>query len=229
MADFTIPYLESLSTGELIDLADKCGLDIPLGLERVFIIEELLYLDEGNAGQADEQESDNTLIAGRDFTELAALPKQYHISFIDVLVRDPLWAFVFWEIKVYDRELYEQTADFEGYCLRVMPLAEDGHQPNMADSFTVAVSADDSARYLGFPPDEASGWPARRCFKIELCALHCGNYTVLAVSRSFTLPRIIEPKLYMRSVYQNPLAQLSGVDRFSLVRSADRASSPRGI
>jgi hypothetical protein len=30
--------LESLSTGELIKLADDCGIDIPPGLERIFII-----------------------------------------------------------------------------------------------------------------------------------------------------------------------------------------------
>ena len=60
MAELTIPYLESLSTGELIDLAVKNGLDIPPGLERVFIIEELLYLDhdaEGVSAQSAGAES----------------------------------------------------------------------------------------------------------------------------------------------------------------------------
>jgi len=35
-------WLESLSTAELIKLADSFGIDIPHGLERIFIIEELL-------------------------------------------------------------------------------------------------------------------------------------------------------------------------------------------
>ena len=221
LADFTIPYLESLSTGELLDLADKCGLDIPFGLERVFIIEELLYLDRSRDDTSGEVEDIDRL----KFEEFAVLLKQYNISFIDILIRDPLWVFVFWEIKVYDRELYEKTADFEGYCLRVIPLKEGSLQPNLEGSFTVAVSTDDSGRYLGFPPD------AGRCFIVELCALRRGDCIVLAVSRSFTLPRLINPKLYqdIEAVYRNPLAQLSGVDRFLLIRSEDRFPCPRGI
>jgi hypothetical protein len=240
----TIPYLESLSTGELIDLADKRGLDIPPGLERVFIIEELLYLDhnEGNAEQGDifrgDMEHHDT--HHHEFREYVTLPRQYHISFIEVLIRDPLWAFVFWEIKTYDREQFEKAESFEGYCLRVTPLREgparegapredalkEGRfQPDEAASFIVAVDKDDNGRYLGFPPDNG------RCFKVELCMLNYGNLTALAESRPFTLPCLIEPKLNapVAAVYSNPLAKLSGVDRFLLVRSEDRLLRPRDI
>ena len=216
MADLTIPYLESLSTGELLNLADKCGLDIPPGLERVFIIEELLYLGYSNDVKPAELED-------VVFEKLAALPKQYNISFIDVLIRDPLWAFVFWEIKLHDRKLYENNEDFEGYCLRAIPLK--GNQPDMPASFIVTVSENDSGRYLGFPPDSG------RSFKVELCAMRYGKCLVITESRPFTLPRLMDAKLYddIQAVYQNPLAQISGVECFSLVHSEDRFPCPRGI
>ena len=240
LAELTLPYLESLSTGELIELAVKHGLDIPPGLERVFIIEELFYLDhdaEGTSAQsADAKNAHHDIIqvdAKHDaFKEFVVLPRQYHISFIEVIIRDPLWAFVFWEIKAQDRNHCENEPGFDGYCLRVMPLRESpskegafkegGLQADEAASFIVSVDIDDYARYLGFPPDGG------RCFKVELCMRSFENYegpfTVLAESRPFTLPRLIEPASdeLIQAVYRNPLALLSGVDRFSLIRSEDR-------
>jgi hypothetical protein len=161
--------------------------------------------------------------------ELAALPKHYNMSFIETLIRDPLWTYVFWEIKKHDRDLYENSVNFEGYCLRVVPLKEDGLQPDMAASFTVAVGKNDCGWYLGFPPI------GRRCYKIELCAIHWKGCTVLAVSHPFFLPRLIQPRLESTSMvvgqdeeiqvlYRNPLAQLSGIDNFSLYRGIDRKS-----
>jgi hypothetical protein len=232
LAELTLPYLESLSTGELIELAVKNGLDIPPDLERVFIIEELFYLDH------DAEIAHHDIIqvdAKHDaFKEFAVLPKQYHISFIEVIIRDPLWAFVFWEIKAHDRNHYESAPGFRGYSLRVMPLKEGpssdgafkegGLQADEAASFIVSVDIDDYARYLGFPPDNG------RCFKVELCMCNHDDYTVLAQSRPFTLPRLIEPASNkLTAVYGNPLALLSGVDRFSLVRSEDRLLRSREI
>jgi len=222
LAELTIPYLESLSTGELIELAGKYGLDIPPGLERVFIIEELFYLahDEEDPHQHDIDHGDNH---NEKFKEFATLPRQYHVSCIEVLIRDPLWAFVFWDIKAYDRNQHENTEDFEGYFLRVTPfkepLKEGALQPDEAASFIVAVDKDDYARYLGFPPDNG------RCFKVELCMQGHENLAVLAESRPFTLPDLIETKPsneLILAVYGNPLAQLSGVDCFSLIHSEDR-------
>ncbi|MCL1837321.1 MAG: DUF4912 domain-containing protein [Treponema sp.] len=205
---FNTQYLERLSTDELIVLAEKNGLDIPSDLERVFIIEELLYLDrDGIAGA--EETGEHTLLL-----------KQYPASIIKVLVRDPLWAFVFWEIKGQSQN--------DDYCLRVIPFKEDGVSPDMAGSFTVAVGADDSSWYLGFPPDKGC------LFTVELCVSREEGCLVLASSHPFKMPRLIKPKHdgdgELQAVYRNPMAQLSGVERFPLLRSMDRLlRSKRGI
>ena len=48
------PFLESLTTAELIQLADRTGIDVPPGLERIVIIGELLEtLEDG--GEDPEQ------------------------------------------------------------------------------------------------------------------------------------------------------------------------------
>jgi hypothetical protein len=222
----TRPWLESLCTDELVKLADSLGVDIPFGLERIFIIEELLDLALG-----DDYISEENLDSHLDFLEAAALPKQYNISYIEVMIRDPLWAFVFWEIKGHDREIYEKAPDFEGYFLRVIPLrCMDASPLEVAreDSFTVTVSPEDTAWYLGFPPAEG-------CYRVELCARRDEAETVITVSRPFKLPRLIElPSRKtavpgeVQAVYRNSLACLSGAREFSVIRSADRQSRAKG-
>ena len=70
----TRPWLESLCTEELVKLADGLGIDIPSGLERIFIIEELLEFAFTNEPPREEEPESRP-----DFLEAAALPKQYNI------------------------------------------------------------------------------------------------------------------------------------------------------
>lgn len=204
-AGYNTQSLERLSTDELVSLAEKNGLDIPAGLDRVFIIEELLYLDRSGMGNTEET------------GEQTALPKQRNISTIEVLVRDPLWAFVFWDIRGHSHN--------DDFCLRAIPLKKDGVSPDMAGSFTVAVGVQDCAWYLGFPPDSGN------FFKVELCVSRGGNLATLATSRPFKMPQLIEPKSEgdgeIQVVYRNPLSNMSGVEHFSLLRKMDRQLRPR--
>jgi len=172
---------------------------------------------------------ETTDVALQEENDLLPLPKHYNISFVETLIRDPLWTFVFWEIKKQDRDFHENSVHFDGYRLRAVPLKEPGFRPDMAASFTVTVGRNDCGWYMGFP---ANGW---RCYKIELCAKHRNDYTVLAESNMFSLPRPVQPRLEtasrvmdideeIQALYRNPLAQLSGIDRFLLYRGIDRQS-----
>ena len=210
---YTTQSLERLSTDELSKLAEKHGLDIPQDIERVFIIEELMYLNEDSGSRAG------------DIEDIYYIPKKRDISIVEVLVRDPLWAFVFWEIKKHDQDFYEAEPDFEGYCLKVIPLKEGSQQPDTAGEYIVSVGKD-NAWYLGFPPDD------RRFFKIELCVSGWENLTVLAVSQPFRMPRLIDIRntgdVEIQALYRNPMAQLSGVNRFTMLRNMDRQLRLRG-
>jgi hypothetical protein len=77
---------------------------------------------------------------------------------------------------------------------------------------------DDTSWYLGFPPGGGS-------FKVELYVF-TGEQKVLAVSRPFTLPRLLEKQGTLRSL-ENPLIQLSGEESFSVLRNTDRQSRLR--
>ena len=208
------PWLESLSTDELVKLADSYGIDIPPGLERIFIIEEVL-----ECANAEEEEVRDEIEINPSYSESVALPKQYNISFIEVVIRDPLWVFAFWEIKGHDREIHENAQDFKGYCLRVIPLGEEETETARKENpFTVTVAADDSARYLGFA-DHSSQDSGR--YIVKLGVIRGDQELQIASSAPFNLPRLIEDEC-VREMSGNPLVRLSGVQDMLITKSTDR-------
>ncbi|MDR1596750.1 MAG: DUF4912 domain-containing protein [Treponema sp.] len=225
------PFLESLTTNELIKLADNQGIDIPPGLDRTIVIEELLETIEDAAENAERKTP--LPLTEKHQGATAPLPKQYNINYIEVLIRDPLWAFAFWEINAHDREIHERSPDFGGYYLRAVSSPRIVNQDSF---FIVQVGTGDSAWYLGFPPSGGS-------FKVELCVMRKDELAVLAVSKPFRLPKLLEPlenrdsagaenSLGIKgtrapvsgSPPDNPLLRLSGVDDYKILRDPLRSS-----
>ncbi|MDR2398480.1 MAG: DUF4912 domain-containing protein, partial [Spirochaetaceae bacterium] len=166
----TRPYLESLTTHELIRLADSFGVAIPPDLERLFIIAEIMDVT------AEYTRNEAALVVPlveTDIPEPVPLPKQYNITFIEVLIRDPFWVFAFWEIKNADKESYEKSGDFKGYQLKVSS-ADASQKAHGEGAFSISVGVSDTAWYLSFPP-------GCERFKLELCVLRGGDELVLAV------------------------------------------------
>jgi hypothetical protein len=207
-------------------MADREGIDIPPDLERVFIVQELLENDTMEVPPEPEERSKLSPVP---------LPKQYNITYLEVLLRDPLWVFAFWEIKKHDKEIFEKSGDFEGYCLRVSSVKPPVSGRKTSEErvflsetvFTVSVGAEDTAWYLGFPPQGGE-------FYVELCARLRNSrdpdregtdlfLKPLAASKPFFMPRLFNPPENEETL-KNPLIRLSGAEYFSLLRNTDRFS-----
>jgi len=214
-------YLESATTRELIKMADQAGIDIPPDLERVFIIRELLdmALDETPVTESFSEKQKNPANLGSPLDmKTAALPEQYHITYLDVLPRDPQWVYVFWEIKAMERERHEMDPRFEGYALKVLENKKPnaGSTENHADngfreSFTVPVGKEDKSWYLSFP--EAG------TFRVALWVR--GLNISLIISRPFVLPRFLNSP-ENEELFTRPLIKLSGVADLTILKAADR-------
>jgi len=206
-------YLETLSTDDLARLAHRLGLDLPEDLNRVFILEELL-----DAGLEEEAEEDEEALADGAHPNLEEpLPASYNETFIGVLLRDPVWAYAFWEIRQTDRELYEQDPSFSGYALRVTypTVAKSGAE---SDPFTIPVSKGDSAWYLCLPG--GSGW-----FRVELLCRRGDREERLAVSSPFKVPRGAPSSEVFDGKGEAPqLFTLSGLDELKVLQGGDRES-----
>ena len=223
----TRPYLESLTTSQLIKISDNEGIDIPSGLDRIFIIEELLdfyFPDE-------EELSTETDMMETELAETVPLPKQYNITFLEVMIRDPLWAFVFWEVKSLDKEQFEKAKGFNGYYLKVSPLVKRNKtsQQGADGVFTVPVGLEDTAWYLNFSPQDLDVYRQDvNCYKVELCVNIGGEETVLAASNPVKLPGLPEfpseiEKKELCGALSNPLIRMSGYGDFPVLRKNERA------
>jgi len=228
-------YLESATTRELIKLADKAGIDIPPELDRIFIIRELLdmVLDEKTSIEVPSEKPDNEpgsksinpacLCSSPLDLKTVSLPLQYHITYLEVLPRDPQWVFVFWEIKAQDRERIETDPRFEGYALKAMEskkhreaFSDNLSNSDFAESFTVPIGKEDNSWYLGFPDSGV--------FRVALWVR--GLEISLIISRPFVLPKFLNSP-GNDEYFSRPLIQLSGVSDLSILRTADRVSYNR--
>jgi len=217
-------YLESLTTDDLLAIADKLGIDIPDNPDRIFIIEELLDFssrEEGGSFAGKEAGTTDLIL-----TESVPLPKQYNITFIDVMIRDPLWAFVFWEIKVSEKELFERDENFDGYYLKVCRLDNNPSGNGNNGLFMVPVKSDDTAWYLNLSPafEADISWSDQSQFKVEFCASVGGLETVLAVSNPVRLPYLPSAagKHDASTAWGNDLVCLSGYADFHVLRRNER-------
>jgi hypothetical protein len=218
----TRSYLESLTTVELIKLADLYGVDIPSGLDRIFIVDELLEIAASEVAEEEYFEEPQ-----KKFPESAVLPKQYNITFIEILVRDPLWAFVYWEIKSSDREIFENAPDFNGYFLKVSPWGRTAPE----EAFTVPMTPEDNAWYLGFPyTEEKDVESMNKYYIVELCVEKGGEAIQLAVTDPFRLPALCPriEKQCSSGVNKNRLLKLSGIEDFLILRNGDRLLRMKG-
>lgn len=214
----TRAYLESLTASELLKVADNMGVDIPPDLDRIFIMEEILEICSIDEEPAESQE---TLMVDTVLIESAPLPKHYNITFIEVMVRDPLWAFVFWEIKSQDKEQFEKSPDFDGYYLKVSPVVlpvDRMEDPYLTEAkvFKIPVKPDDTAWYLGLNPSMSE----KNEYKVEFCVEMKGEETVVAVSNPVKLPELPREAGKQKP---NPLIHLSGYEDFHILRNKERS------
>ena len=144
---FTRSYLQTLSTDALFALADRYGLFLSSDLTRYLLISELLDLDDGFAN--DDDSVDPVLASTRP--QEAAYG--YNMTEIRVVLKNPLWFFVFWDFhKRLFTELTE-AKDFSFFSLRVHSL--DLENPlKSSDFFDIQVPKEDRRRYVHVSFDE---------------------------------------------------------------------------
>lgn len=185
---------EALTDEELSSLADRMGLDLPADLERVFVIEEILEAleeenDERRVSGVASLRIEETKFANSDTADLyfgpsgaSGIAPSATETFIRVLVRDPSWAFAFWEIADAERQALAETDGGLSLVLRVTESAEGERSDAKRDSFDIPVHEDDGQWYINMPRPKAR-------YRVELCSRHDGKTRVLAKSRDVVVPR----------------------------------------
>ncbi|MGO8695123.1 MAG: DUF4912 domain-containing protein [Rectinemataceae bacterium] len=189
--------LESLSLEALYALADKMGLDLPSGLERLFVMEEIL---EALAEDSEDRRSstDGALLVEEnkysgsesdslDFAldDAPPLESRYNETMIRALVRDPSWAFAYWDLSDAEKSVMIGDESASPLFLRVVELDLEGDDAKHGH-FDIPVSLDDLQWYINLPRSGIR-------FRIDLCsrkgAAPGSRIRVLARSNSVDSPR----------------------------------------
>jgi hypothetical protein len=196
-------HLDTLSMNDLIALADENGIDIPEGLNRRFIIRELLELAE----DLDQEREDNEALLEGDFpADVAVLPETYNETKITVLLRDPAWVFVYWDIQSTLYSAITENHHFESFFLRVASIAP-GPDHKVVDFFDVDVSPHDRKWYVHLSHTDM-------ICRVDLYSRNTqGHVQPLAKSAELIVPSCGTVDTGFNVKRRNPpLVELSGID-----------------
>ena len=191
-------YLETLPSADLIALADDLGIDIPENLNRRFIIGELLEAVDDMADSDDDLEESSEITT-------ANLPETYNETVISAVLRNPVWLFVYWDVKKDHITLIHKSDKVQSLSLRVHMFHRD--DPNsIADSFDVPITIEDRNRYVLLPAGFGS-------VRVDLVMnLENDAYEVWSSTGLITLPyvsqRIANP---LPETPVSPVLKLSGL------------------
>lgn len=203
-------YLESLSTTDLITIADDYGIDIPDNLNRRFIIGELLeageeLLSSDDSQSSEELKEDNSAVNDE-------LPKSYNHTKINTLLRNPAWAFVFWDIREQDSTMFKKN-NITSLILSVH-FYDNKFTDKISDSFEIQVEIEDREQYVLLPA-------GKKYFSINLEYIKSGTTKdVLASTRRVEIPQecqTVKDAQPGQKLDVSPLVELSGME--SLLRA----------
>ena len=205
------------------------GLDLPAGLERLFVMESILeafeedLVDRRSSGKT-ASHMEEQKFSGSELDEIDAsldaapcIENRYNETIIHIIPRDPEWAFVFWDIKDDDLDGLYHGSDYTGLILRVgMNPGVDG---TCQDSFDVNVGQNDDHWYLQLPEDDGE-------YLVELYARCNPHLRLLACSNTIRTPRaLMADSLDALDDTAAALAGLSGLDGLMPQHVPDRHPS----
>jgi hypothetical protein len=194
-------HLETLSSADLILLADEYGVDVPEDLNRRFIIAELL--DIAREMQEDEYSG---LTVTDEALEETELPISYNETVVAAVHSNPVWLYVYWDISASDLALINANRQQATFILRAAVIGSGG-KPVICESFDVPVPVSDSDQYILLPAPADS----EKTVRVELILeTQTEKPRLLAISDPVALFR---PCPDFRESFlndQSPLLELSG-------------------
>ena len=153
--------LEGLPMSVLLELSRKENLSLDDGASREELIEDLLEVYEDDRRERETLQNlilkiEQTKFASLSarpvpaaFTQEPVLPGAYDDNSVDLVLRDPSWALVLWEVRKKELDGWTQDPSFRGLALRVLEYAT----PDTAciTFFPIPVPQGAGSRYLHLP------------------------------------------------------------------------------
>ena len=185
--------LEHAGREKLERIADEYGVDYGPDSSDLSLIEQILEAVEESRREWERTNSnpvriqekkyeisqDADLIPPGDEDEYP-LPERYNETRVVAMLRDPAWAFAYWDIHDNLRKEFADADAFDGILLRVCEIEIDGDA--IVDSFDIPVKLTDSRWYINLPRQGTR-------YRIDLIARRGSRDTVLDRSNVISVPR----------------------------------------
>jgi hypothetical protein len=153
--------LQELSLEALLDIVRNEEIPVGSDLSREAIIE--LILEEEAEEKTDREQANNAamrvkekkfeIIKDEEESSLLEyeLPDSYNETKITLLLRDPQWAFAYWDLKYSDTELIEDLIE-PVLLLRLYQVDERDRRVNVkSEPFEIPVKLSDRRWYINLP------------------------------------------------------------------------------
>lgn len=140
--------LETLSTPELLELADEYGVDIPDDLDRQFIIGDLLEL---SAEEEEKSAHKETIVLSDDEEapiNVNTLPESYNETKVSVLLRNPVSLFVWWDLSEW---LLKSLRSKHASLKLAVYFFNSSSDEKPSDAFDIQISFSDREQYVLIP------------------------------------------------------------------------------
>ncbi len=187
--------LQSIPLEELQSLARKEGLDTSECGDHAALVE--LILESYEEGRRDRSEQNNSSVRVEETKfevsedeelelsdeDACPIPHRYNESRIVLMVRDPRWAFAYWDLEDQKAASVHQREDFEQLVVRVYDVeGVEFNGLNAHSFFDIPVQFTDSNWYIYLPKED-------RSYLLELGYIAAGRYHCLIRSNQVRTPR----------------------------------------
>ncbi len=200
--------LESMSTSDLISLADEYGIEIPDNLNRRFIIEELLETSEELFNNFNLAEKEDVKIDETENDLPNELPLSYNDTEINLTMRNPEWIFVFWDISEADFAKLKFNDNFKNLFLHIAFYDSLDEDDKPLDSIEIKINLETREQYVLIPKD-------KKVLNVTLVAsFETEEPKILASTRRIQIPSVNEEIKNMKPGMKlnfPPLVNLSGL------------------
>ncbi len=187
--------LQSFSLDELKRIARQEGLEPVEGLDRGALLDLVLEAFDDSRQEREQENSlpilgeerkyelsqDEELAPEPNGREEYPIPARYNETRVVALVRDPHWAFAYWDIEENKARTVRKTPRFESLLLRVR-TEENILFDNANPWFDIPIQPSDSGWYIYLPHPGLS-------YTLELGYVAGGKYHVLCRSQPIRTPR----------------------------------------
>ncbi|GAB6089884.1 DUF4912 domain-containing protein [Spirochaeta dissipatitropha] len=226
--------LESLSDDVLTALAEEFEVDWSEDDGRQLLIDSLLEAYEDIRSERDAANNNLVRVQEKKYDiqeEIVSdhllstieLPNRYNESRVTLLLRDPAWAYCYWDINDYHMqkmsEQYEKPVT--GLIIRVVELACcDDEGGTVIDSFDVPVSMDDRNWYINLPNRDTF-------YRVRLILQLEDNEVLISTSNTIQVPVGFLSSNGKDDANADALIAISGIENLGV--SSFGASVPKRI